>query len=162
MPECRHCKTNSWSLEVNEQGICKDCEKKIFAIIKPTVELLQLAQGEIKTTKDLETKLDRCDLIIEYAEKLRPFDYLQLTFPPASAIVTHFKGARETFIVEHFQAEYHSLRASFTKDTPINNKIDKLKKLSLKARKYLEQVEYKTKMQTIIEMIEDHIKRLKS
>lgn len=100
MAQCKWCDASGWFLGIDSNGLCRECQPMFVEainrcrVLKESVELAQ----EGKTVK---TRVSRCDLAIEHAEYLLPFEEkgINTVDPTPTKILKHLRSLRTEIVV---------------------------------------------------------------
>lgn len=85
--------------------MCQACGVVITAEFQNTTRIVEDSERLIETSKNLNTKLKRCDLVIQKAQELSRYEQygISLLNPPASYWAEHYRQKRDQIVVESVQ-----------------------------------------------------------
>ncbi|GAH12288.1 unnamed protein product, partial [marine sediment metagenome] len=74
MATCKNCDKSGFFVFVNSSGLCNECSPIITSIINNNFRIISESIELIKKSKNFKTRLSRCDLILNIAEKLLEYE----------------------------------------------------------------------------------------
>ena len=169
MPQCKLCGKKGIFLSLSNNGLCKECDPILVLEVTQKARIIQDCLRIIDESKNMETKLSRCDLLLEHAKELLKYEKKNIdTFDPSpSILLNEFTPARDQIVVEGVSNEIENHLTKSKISSTIRTKItnaekallsvengkklirdpSKLKSLELKVRSFI----HSTKLQSFIE-----------
>ena len=138
MARCKWCGRSGLFLSINEISVCNNCwaiiSPEFFAGKKIILESLQL----VVNSKNLDTKLFRLDLALEWAEKLIKYENkgISVISPPPSEFLTTLPPERNRIIKEALEFEIKELKVKVDVATSSQSQISHLSKFLLRIHDY--------------------------
>ncbi len=74
MGQCRYCGRSGWLLSVNAVGLCGFCQPAYAIEVPSRSRVIQESQQLISRSTKLDTRLSRCDIVIEQAQGLLNYE----------------------------------------------------------------------------------------
>jgi hypothetical protein len=78
---CKHCAEQSqcrlcekWTLLITDNGLCYDCDSIVVMEVKQRARIMTDCEELIATSKKMDTRLSRCDLLLEHAQALLKYE----------------------------------------------------------------------------------------
>lgn len=103
MEQCVYCRKPG--LLVDRKGLCSMCRATIMLEVAAKMDIIYTHSRLVQTSESLEERLSGCDLIIECAKALLPFEKMGVEVAPPfpSEIISITKETKDEII--HNQAE---------------------------------------------------------
>ena len=74
MAHCKWCGKRRLILRVYPNGLCTKCTPTVISSVKSQAKVIRDCIRIIKNSTDKTTKIERCDLLLDAARKLRDFE----------------------------------------------------------------------------------------
>ena len=96
MAKCRWCDRTGWFLSVDARGLCNNCIPLVGIEVGSRVRVIAESAKLVQESKKIDTKLSRCDLIIDNAEALKKFEDhgIPVMEMPPSQVAMQFREIR--------------------------------------------------------------------
>lgn len=169
MAECKLCGKKGIFLSLSNNGLCKGCDPIVVLEVTQKARIIQDCLRIIDESKKMETRLSRCDLLLDHAKQLLKYEIKEIdTFDPSpSQLLKEYTPMRDQIVVEGVDDEInkHITKAeiSSTVRTKITNAekallsieqgkklikdLSKLKSLETKVKSFI----HSTKLQSFLE-----------
>lgn len=97
MARCRRCRRSGFFLRLDDDRLCDVCGLRLREDISSASRIIGDSVPLIETSKNPSTRLSRCDLVLEHAERLLPYERLGIPTleTPPSEIMEKVKTARD-------------------------------------------------------------------
>lgn len=138
MAACKWCHRSGWFFSVNEHGLCKNCTPAIALEVTSRGRVINDSTDLVRKTKKLETALSRCDLIIQHAQALKPYEDAGIAAvnPAPSVLIQQYREKKDTLIREGLETEFQDVQAKVAMTPNYKTKTSFLSKLLLRARDF--------------------------
>lgn len=157
MATCPYCNKSSWFLSLTKDGVCKDCLPIVALNVSSLANVITSSEEVIESSKNISTKLSRCQVILKRLEDLAPYESKGITTisPPPSALIQIYKKKYDQIILDEIkdkleEAEQKSQVATSykTKEAFYQKVISKIYELKgdLTDKSLLDNFELKTKI----------------
>jgi hypothetical protein len=102
------------------------------------VRVLTESEDLVEKGKTLDTRLSRCDVILEHAQALQQYEQrsIRTTNPPPSALVKKYQAKRDVIILEGLKEEARKTQEKVNVAASAKAKVSQLSKLLLTVREY--------------------------
>ncbi|HHW26215.1 MAG TPA: hypothetical protein GXX23_02615 [Firmicutes bacterium] len=102
MGECRLCGRKGWLVSVNQYGLCMNCQSAVAVETSSRLRVINESSEIIRNSKNLATRLSRCDVLEENARELRKYEErgLPVTNPLPSQLMALAQQLREEVLSE--------------------------------------------------------------
>lgn len=169
MAECKLCGKKGIFLSLSDNGLCKGCDPIVALEVTQKARIIQDCLRIIDESKKMETRLSRCDLLLDHAKQLLKYEIKEIdTFDPSpSELLNEYTPMRDQIVVEGVDNEInnHITKAeiSSTIRTKITNAekallsieqgkklikdLSKLKSLEIKVKSFI----HSTKLQSFLD-----------
>lgn len=138
MGQCRYCGRSGWLLAVDSAGLCSSCRPAYELTLSGRARVIQESQKLVEASAKLETRLSRCDVIIEHAHGL--FDYeahgIPTITPPPSQLIQATIVLKDQLMLDAMRAEVVAARRKADVAPGAKGKISALTKALLMVREY--------------------------
>lgn len=143
MAQCKYCGRNGWLLQVSDLGVCSNCAPIIAMDVKQRTRIIQESEKLINNSKKLDTKLSRCEVIIEQATALLKYEQygINVTTPLPSHVIAYTNSIKGEILISGLQGELENATMKAQVATTPKTKINHYTKVLLKV------MEYKNKLQ---------------
>lgn len=96
MAQCKMCGQKSLFLSVSENGLCKPCDSIVVMDIQQRGRIIQDCMRLINKSKNMKTRLSRCDLLIEHAQALLEYEHkgIPTVNPSPSQLLSEYTAIR--------------------------------------------------------------------
>jgi hypothetical protein len=138
MAQCRYCKRSGLFLSVTTNGLCTACEPVVMTDVQQRARVIGDCIELVKKSTKLDTRLSRCDLLLEQAQSLTRYEVLGIPTlsPSPSQLVHRYRAERERLIVEGLQAELDAAHSRATLAVSPKTKVNHLSKALLRIREF--------------------------
>jgi len=143
MARCKFCGRSGIFLSVNQYGLCNNCATSISYEINSTLRVIQESIELVKTSKNLETRLSRADLVMKLASEIvDKFESKGITVmdPPAKDLLRRYKEGRDDIIKDSLDEEYKKASTKSAVGTTVKTKTNPLSKVLIKIQDYKSQL----------------------
>lgn len=156
MPECKWCGKKSIFLSINSDGLCSTCANSISFDVKQNLKIISDSLNLIKNSKNIDTKLSRCDLIMEKARSLKKYENknIKTIDPSPSVLIEQIYNLKDQIIFEQINNMINELKNKDEITLPIKSKISEANKILTKI------IEYK-KYAMNIDKVEEYENKIK-
>ncbi len=156
MPECKWCGKKSIFLSINSDGLCSTCANLISFDVKQNLKIISDSLNLIKNSKNIDTKLSRCDLIMEKARSLKKYENknIKTIDPSPSVLIEQIYNLKDQIIFEQINNMINELKNKDEITLPIKSKISEANKILTKI------IEYK-KYAMNIDKVEEYENKIK-
>jgi hypothetical protein len=106
--QCRYCGKHGFLLSVDEFGLCAGCRPGVALDITQRTRIVNESSKHVEESKNLSTRLSRCDLAIQHLEYIHDTYELRgimLVAPSAEEQIAKLVWARDECVVEDVQAK---------------------------------------------------------
>jgi hypothetical protein len=152
MPTCKYCGKSGFFLSVNKDGLCNQCLNIVVPVVQNDLRIINDSVKIINKSKNLKTRLSRCDVIIETAERLLN-EYenkgIKVIEPKASVFISEYKKARGKIILQSLKEDTDKLEYSFEIAGTPRAKINEINKVLLKIQDYKKEMQDHTQINEI-------------
>jgi hypothetical protein len=102
MPECKMCGKSGWLLSVSDEGLCGSCYPTYINEVQQRFRIITDCIRLVDESKKTETRLSRCDLLVEHAEELRIYQEkgIPTIKPSPSQLVHDYTRMRDRIILD--------------------------------------------------------------
>jgi len=151
MATCKYCGRSGFFLSVSKDGLCSQCTYIITPIVKNDLRIINESIELIKKSKNFNTRLSRCDLILEFAEKLLEYERkgIQVITPAPSEFISEYIDMRDKIILENLKLETEKSEAKFELASSPQAKINEINKILLKIQDYKKEIKDKTQINKV-------------
>lgn len=162
MATCRMCSRSGFFLDVNKYSICSTCGNAMVIEVQSRWRVISESMKLVETGKTLETRLSRCDLIIEYTQALLKYEKLgiPITKPPPSEIIKFYADNRPKFIKDGLLDESRAALEKSKLATTVNSKVSALSKAVLRIVDFKKQYPDDKDLQTMDEGLRKAIQEI--
>lgn len=105
MAKCKYCGKNGLFVFVNQDGLCKNCQLIIVGDVNQRFRIINDSMKLIEESKNLKTRLGRCDTLIEHARELTRYENLGINTitPSPSDLVSAYLARKDEIIVDNIE-----------------------------------------------------------
>jgi len=120
---CKDCGQSGFFLKIVFNGLCAECAARFSLEVPRLVEIINQSAKIVDQTKNLETGISRCDVIIAKAEELLRYERqgISVVSTPPSALIVEYQLRRKALLsaLEEIKGD-HFLRldGAVYRDTP--------------------------------------------
>ncbi len=106
MAQCKMCGKSGWLLSVSNEGLCGTCYAVYINDIRQHPRVIQDCINLVADSKKLDTRLSRCDLLVERARVLLQYEEIGIETikPSPSELISNYTSARNEIIIETVKA----------------------------------------------------------
>ena len=157
MPECKWCGKRGVFLSVNSAGLCMNCASLISFNVNETLRIVKDSLDIIEKSKKIDTRLSRCDLIIEKVKDLLRYENKEIKTidPKPSVFIEKIYSMKNQIIFEEINNMINELMKKDNLEISTKSKINEANKILLKIMEFKKLVKNK-------ERIEEYENRLRS
>lgn len=140
MPQCKYCGKSGFFLSVTLNGLCQQCNYIFVMDLKQRARIMQESYKIIDNSKNLSTKLSRCDTIIQHAEELLRYEQkgIPTIQPSPSELITKTKQVKEDIIIKSLEEDLERAMDKAALASTQSTKTSDLNKVILKIRDFKE------------------------
>src|SRR3990172_7345958 len=138
MAACKHCGRSGIFLTVTKNGLCSNCDPIVVMDVLQRVRIINDSMKLVKTSKKLDIKLSRSDLLIQHASALSKYEERGISTlrPLPSILLKEYKAQRDPMILDFLTSEFESLKTRLNVTATIKSKVNLISRLLLKIREY--------------------------
>lgn len=138
MAQCKLCGRSGLFLKVTTNGLCNNCEPGVVVEVNSRFRVIKESMELAETGKTLDTRLSRCELVIEHAQALMKYERLGIktTNPPPSVIASTYQAKRKEIMIQGLLDEARKTMGKVEVVTSPKSKINLLSKLLLLIREH--------------------------
>lgn len=105
MARCKLCGSGGWLLATTKDGLCQQCSTIVSTEVSSKLRVINESMEIIKKSKNISTRLSRCDVVEQYAKDLKKYENLgiKVTSPLPSEILEWISQARHQIVLESAQ-----------------------------------------------------------
>lgn len=151
MATCKYCGKSGWFTSVNRNGLCGKCVPVVELDIQQRTRIVNESATLVDTSKKLETRLARCDLIIEHVSEMRKYEErgIPISDPPPSVVLSNTIKAKDEIVAEAMHEHARKARSKAETATTVRTKVSALSKALLTVREYMPRVSDMSSLETI-------------
>ena len=160
MARCKFCGRSGIFLSVNQYGLCNNCATSISYEINSTLRVIQDSIELVKTSKNLETRLSRADVVIKLASEIvDKFESKGITVmdPSAKDLLRRYKEGRDDIIKDSLEEEYKKASTKSAVGTTAKTKTNPLSKVLIIIQDYKSQLGKKESLDDLEQKINEDI-----
>lgn len=161
MATCARCERSGFFLALNSSKLCTSCAQwldyhatNLARIVRESVEI-------INTSKNLETRLSRCDTLLSLRAPLRELEALGrriITDPPTVAQFMKTMEAQKSTLIENtLKREVEDAFAKSASLTSVNAKASALAKVSVRIESFLSHASAPASLPELKQKVQDAI-----
>ena len=138
MAECKYCGRTGIFLAVTKNGLCGNCDPIVAMDVLQRGRIINDSMKLVKSSKKLDIKLSRSDLLIQHASALLKYEErgIPTLKPLPSVLAKEYQAQRDPMIFNFLTSEFESLKANLNVTASVKSKVNSLSKLLLKIREY--------------------------
>lgn len=138
MATCKICRRDGLFLSVNQHGLCSTCNTGLAIEAESRLRVLNESVKIIESTKNLATRLSRCNVVIEQAQALIKYENLGIPVitPPPSKIAQTYLDNKLIFVKEGLLEDSRQALEKAKLASTTNAKVTALSKVVLKIMDY--------------------------
>ncbi len=138
MAQCKWCERSGWFLSLSQIGLCKQCHAIVTLEVSQRSRIIDESLKLVRESKKLETRLSRCELVIQHVNELSKYDRREIPTlqRPLSDILEDCDKLREAIIVESLTEETENVMRRVGVAVTVRTKVNQLNKLILRIREY--------------------------
>lgn len=130
MGECKLCNKKGFLFFVNERGLCSNCQSIISNETTQKIRIINDCIELIDKSKNMQTRLSRCDLLLEHANTLLIYENkgIQTISTLPSELIKEYTTMRDQIVLDSVTIDVEKLlNKAEISDTPrtIINEINK-------------------------------------
>jgi len=155
MAQCKLCGRSGLFLKVTASGLCNNCSPVVLMEVNSRFRVIKESMELAEKGKTLDTRLSRCDLVIEHCQTLTKYERLGINTldPSPSTIAYKYQAKRNEIVTEGLINEAQKTMEKVKVATTPKAKITTLSKLLLLIREY----KAKTPTNKQIDELEKHV-----
>lgn len=102
MGKCKMCGKGGIFFSVNKYGLCPSCHAAVVLEVQTNVRVIKESLDLVEKSKNLSTRLSRCDIAEQYARKLIKYENLGIptTDPPPGQIISTIMDLRRDSVIQ--------------------------------------------------------------
>jgi len=102
MAQCKWCDRKGFFLSTNEFGLCKSCALEVVVDVQNQSRIIGDCIKLVDQSKKFDTRLSRCELLIEKAEALLKYEQKGILTinPPPSNLLMEYKPKYDQIILD--------------------------------------------------------------
>lgn len=152
MVECLYCGHKGIFLSISENGLCDSCEPVVMLSVTSRVRILNDSRRLVETSKKMDVRLTRLDLLLQTARELLEYENLGIPTirPLPSEYLAHYSNIHDAIVVECMEAEFDKMTSAKARNTRIRKANEVLLKIG-ETKKIL-------KNRTVLDALEAHLK----
>lgn len=133
MATCVWCGKKGFFVLVNNEGFCKNCED-VHMVVKRHLEIIQESQKIVLSSKNINTKLSRLDVIIDNAKSISKYEEKipGIVSPSTSEIIRVCLSDKKEIILESVYSTVSKHQNKAELAVTLKSKINELNKILLK------------------------------
>lgn len=139
MGKCKYCGKSGFFLNVGNDGLCVGCRPLVLSCVQNDLRLIQESLEIILRSKNLDTKLSRCDFVVEVAQRLHEeYESKGLNlfgFQPLS-FAAEYGRKRGEILLEGLTADLKATLDKASLAATLTSKINVLAKMLGRVREY--------------------------
>jgi len=138
MPQCKWCDRSGIFLSLDDNGLCNNCQTIINNEISQRMRIISESLKLVNESKNIETRISRCDLIINHIAELLKYENKNLSFiqPVPSVLLKQLNEMRENIIINTIKDDAKNIKIKVETQITINQKISILIKFLSKLNEY--------------------------
>ena len=107
MAQCKWCGRKGFFVSVSANGLCKSCEPIVVMDIGQRGRIIIDCMKLVAESKNMKTRLSRCDLLIEHAQALLEYEHkgIPIVDPSPSQLLSEYTAKRDQVVLEGVTAE---------------------------------------------------------
>jgi hypothetical protein len=161
MAICKYCGKSGWFLSLTDAGVCDNCAQILQPQINRAVDIVMESVEIVNTSKNLETKLSRCNTIEVIINKvLRPLEERGIKTleggQTPSEVLAYVRDFRDRIIPESLKDALGEAKTKAETAKTAKTKINAYSKVLQKIAKLKDKVSNPS----LIEDVESEVKRL--
>jgi len=159
MATCKYCGKSGFFVSVGVDGLCSQCTYIITPVVERNLKVINESIELIRKSKNFKTRLSRCDLILEIAEKLMKYENkgILVITPTPSEFISVYSDMRDKIILENLKLDTDKAEAKINIASTPKAKVSELDKVLIKIQEYKKEI----KDETHINKIEKEINKIK-
>lgn len=139
MATCNQCGRSGWFLKVRS-GLCDQCYEPVVRTVLRAKEIFDESLELVNNSKNLNTRLGRCDTALEQLDRLEEYEHLEFVsmhpdFQTARKELAHHKVE---LVREHLEEKERAARERIETLSTTNAKANQFNKLKQEVRKFEE------------------------
>lgn len=102
MPQCKRCGKKGFFLSLHPNGLCEECNTFVVSDVYERVRCIRDSMKVMDKSKNISTRLSRCDVILEHAQALLEYEQLGIPTidPSPSSLISELVEERDEIIIE--------------------------------------------------------------
>lgn len=159
MATCRWCGRSGIFLSVSSNGMCGSCEPAVVDSVLTSTRVIEESLGLVKNSKKLETRLSRCDTVIQHAQHLRQYEDrgIPTIDPPPSQLVIDMPKEKDEIVVTTLNNELSELLVTLDPQPSTTVRTNRLLKLLARVRSFLPQMKSRSDLEQLEQRVLDRI-----
>ena len=111
MGECKLCNKKGFLFFVNENGLCSNCQSIVLNEIKQTMRVINDCVKLINESKNMKTRLSRCDVLLKCANDLLEYEKMGIPTinPNPSEFIADYTNTRDQIIMDDISINVEKL-----------------------------------------------------
>jgi hypothetical protein len=140
---CKYCGRSGLFLKVTRNGLCLSCDPVVMRCIVRHVQIMDESQDLVANSKKLETRLGRCQTIVDQARMLLEYDRkgIPTITPSPDQIIRVFTEKADAVIVDSLEKESEAARLKSNAAATANARVNHLTRVLLRIRSFQPQLQ---------------------
>lgn len=136
MAQCKMCGRKGFFLLVSANSLCKSCEPIVVMNVQQRGRIINDCMKLVAESKNMKTRLSRCDLLIEHAQALLEYEHkgIPTVSPSPSQLLSEYTAMRDQVVLEGVTAEVEKALAKAEIVATPRTSINEANKALLKIR----------------------------
>jgi hypothetical protein len=135
-------------LWVSANGLCNSCEQIVVMDVVQRGRIINNCMKLVAESKNMKTRLSRCDLLIEHAQALLEYEHKGISTgsPSPSQLLTEYTAMRDQIVLEGVTAEVEKALAKAEIAATPRTSINEANKALLKIREGKQELRDQSKL----------------
>jgi len=142
------CGRKGFFLSVSANGLCNSCEPIVVMDVQQRGRIVNDCMKLVAESKNMKTRLSRCDLLIEHAQALLEYEHkgISTVSPSPSQLLTEYTAMRDQIVLEGVTAEVEKALAKAEIAATPRTSINEANKALLKIREGKQELRDQSKL----------------
>ena len=107
MSQCKRCGKKGFFLSLHPNGLCNECNTIVVLDVYERTRCIEACMKVIDKSKNVNTRLSRCDVVLEHAEALLEYEQkgIPTIDPYPSSLIVEVRKNRDEIIIESVNAK---------------------------------------------------------
>lgn len=136
MAQCKMCGRKGLFFSVSANDLCNSCEPTVVLDVQQRGRVINDCMKLVAESKKMETRLSRCDLLVEHAQALLEYEHkgIPTMTPSPSQLLAEYTAMRDEIVFEGITAEAEKALAKAEIAATPRTSINEANKALLKIR----------------------------